>query len=138
RDRHADRRRDEVSSEPGRGTTFVIRFPRVDAPVTPAEPLRPASTETGSETVLLVEDGDVVRALARRVLERHGYIVLEASNGHEAIGVAETHDGDIHLVLTDVVMPGLRGHEVADRIAASRPAVRVIFMSGYADEALLG
>jgi CheY-like chemotaxis protein len=79
-----------------------------------------------------------VRALVRRVLEQRGYRVLESRNGNEAIGIAETHEGEIHLLLTDVVMPGMRGHEVADHVAASRPEIRVVYMSGYADEALLG
>jgi PAS domain S-box-containing protein len=128
----------ELTSEPGRGSTFTVLLPRTDVP-TPPEPAAPPEVAPhGSETVLLVEDEDVVRALARRVLEQHGYRVLESRNGHEAIGVAETHEGEIDVLLTDVVMPGLRGHEVADRVAATRPGIRVVYMSGYADETLLG
>jgi two-component system cell cycle sensor histidine kinase/response regulator CckA len=128
----------EVTSEPGRGATFTMLLPErgvaIDEPApTPAPDLVP-----GSETILLVEDEDIVRALVRRVLEQRGYTVLESRNGHEAVGIAETHDGDIQLLLTDVVMPGMRGHEVADRVAATRRDIRVVYMSGYADEALLG
>jgi CheY-like chemotaxis protein len=78
-----------------------------------------------------------VRTLARRVLERAGYTVLACADGAEALAVAERHEEPIHLLLTDVVMPGLRGHEVARRVAASRPEIKVLYMSGYADEALL-
>jgi hypothetical protein len=128
----------EVTSEPGRGATFTVLLPATGAAAERAAAAPEPTTEQGSETVLLVEDEDVVRALARRVLEQHGYEVLESRNGHEAIGIAETHDGAIDVLLTDVVMPGLRGHEVADRISATRPGIVVVYMSGYADEALLG
>jgi len=127
----------EVTSEPGRGSTFTIVLPASD--VAAAEPAAPDPDEAaaGSETVLLVEDEDVLRSLAVRVLEEQGYRVLACASGSEAIDVAETHDGEIHVLLTDVVMPGLRGHEVADRIAATRPDIRIVYMSGYADETLL-
>jgi two-component system, cell cycle sensor histidine kinase and response regulator CckA len=128
----------ELTSEPGVGTTFTVLLPGSDA-VTAAPPApEPAPVGEATETVLLVEDDEVVRSLAVRVLEDEGYRVLAARNGHEAIGIAETHDGEIHLLVTDVVMPGLRGHEVADRVAAARPGIRVVYMSGYADETLLG
>jgi PAS domain S-box-containing protein len=127
-----------VASAPGEGATFVVRLPRVHAdqlrmPEADAE----EAVEPGSETILLVEDEDVVRTLARRVLERAGYTVLACADGAEALAVAERHEEPIHLLLTDVVMPGLRGHEVARRVAASRPEIKVLYMSGYADEALL-
>ncbi len=128
----------EVTSEQGRGATFTVLLPERDVAIAQPPPAPAADLRPGSETVLLVEDEDVVRALARRVLEQRGYTVLECRNGHEAIGLAETHEGDIDLLLTDVVMPGMRGHEVADRVAATRPEIRVVYMSGYADEALLG
>ena len=128
----------EVKSEPGRGATFTVLLPERDVAAPAPAPALHAEPGAGCETVLLVEDEDVVRALVRRVLEQRGYRVLESRNGNEAIGIAETHEGEIHLLLTDVVMPGMRGHEVADHVAASRPEIRVVYMSGYADEALLG
>ncbi len=104
----------------------------------PPEPAPAQLDEHGFETILLVEDEDVVRALARRVLERCGYTVIACANGSEAIELAESDSRRIDLLLTDVVMPGLRGPEVAARVAASRPTIEVLYMSGYADEALLG
>jgi len=127
-------------SEPGRGTTFTVRLPRIDEPPSPivavAAPV--ADAQTGTETILLVEDEDVVRTLTRRVLERCGYTVLSCANGADAVELAAGHSDPIHLLLTDVVMPGLRGHEVAEHVVASRPGIKVLYMSGYADEALLG
>jgi response regulator RpfG family c-di-GMP phosphodiesterase len=91
----------------------------------------------GRETVLLVEDEDQVRGWAREVLDMYGYTVLEASNGIEALGVAERHDGGIHLLLTDVVMPHMSGRELADRLSPMRPEMKVLYMSGYTDEAIV-
>jgi len=127
-----------VESEPGVGSVFRVRLPRIsERPELRAVPATP-SARKGSETILLVEDEDVVRALAQRVLERCGYTVLPCANGAEALVVAGERDRHIDLLLTDVVMPGLRGHEVAARVTATRPAIKVLYMSGYADEALLG
>ena len=86
--------------------------------------------------MLLVEDEDVVRDLARRVLERHGYTVFACAHGAEAVELSESHDGIIDLLLTDVVMPGLRGYEVARKVSATRPQIKILYMSGYAEEAL--
>jgi PAS domain S-box-containing protein len=128
----------EVASEPGRGSTFTVLLPRTEVEAPRPEPSAPETPTDGSETVLLVEDEDVVRTLVHRVLEQHGYVVLACHDGRQAIELAENYDGDIHVLLTDVVMPGLRGHEVADAVAATRPGIRVVYMSGYADETLLG
>ncbi|HEX7052096.1 MAG TPA: PAS domain-containing protein [Longimicrobiales bacterium] len=124
-----------VESEVGQGASFRILLPRVAADAEPmvlenreAEP--PA---TGNETVLLVEDESAVRSLVRRVLERRGYKVLEATNGAEAIQLAAGYPDRIDLVLTDVVMPDLAGPELVESLAPLRPEMRVIFMSGYAD-----
>jgi PAS domain S-box-containing protein len=127
-----------AASEPGNGTTFTVRLPRIDEQPPAAELAPAAETQTGSETILLVEDEDVVRALTQRVLERCGYTVLSCANGADAVELAAGHSEPIHLLLTDVVMPGLRGHEVAEQVVSSRPGIKVLYMSGYADEALLG
>jgi CheY-like chemotaxis protein len=125
----------EVTSEPGRGATFTLYFPAVveTAPV-PLERPRSNGVRGGSESVLLVEDEGAVRSLARRVLESAGYGVVEARYGDEALLVSERHDGCIDMLLTDLVMPGMSGSELAERLAADRPELKVLFMSGYADE----
>jgi PAS domain S-box-containing protein len=127
-----------VESSPGRGSTFTIALPRVAEPpgerTTAAEP----AARPGSETILLVEDEDVVRDLTRRVLERHGYTVLACADGPAAVELAKAEERQIDLLLTDVVMPGMRGYEVAKRVAETRPEIRILFMSGYAEEALVG
>lgn len=128
-----------VTSEPGRGTEFRIFFPRCTEVVTRASSSE-ASVEAiprGTETVLLVEDEPGVRGLAVAVLESSGYTVLSAEQPDQAIEICAQHAGPIHLLLTDVVMPGLSGQEVARAVAASRPDIKVLFMSGYtADIAL--
>jgi PAS domain S-box-containing protein len=123
-----------VYSEPGHGTVFKVYLPaaRTRALVRPSE-LRPRETAQGWETVLLVEDEDAVRALAREVLRRHGYIVLEARHGVDALRVAERHPDTIHLMVTDVIMPHLSGREVAARLNTVRPQMKVLYMSGYTD-----
>ena len=127
-----------VESELGRGATFRIYLPRVEAVAEDVEPSPPAARPLeGRETVLLVEDEDTVRGWAREVLDMYGYTVLEASNGIEALGVAERHDGGIHLLLTDVVMPHMSGRELADRLSPMRPEMKVLYMSGYTDEAIV-
>jgi hypothetical protein len=93
--------------------------------------------EGGTETVLVAEDEDAIRELARRLLERNGYRVLTASNGPEALDVAAAYDGTIDLLLSDVVMPQMSGSDLADHMRASRPNIRVLFMSGYS-HAILG
>ncbi|HVC19427.1 MAG TPA: ATP-binding protein [Vicinamibacterales bacterium] len=121
-----------VYSEPGMGTTFKIHFPELDvvtAQVTQRAAALPASS--GSENVLLVEDEDSVRAFAAAVLKRYGYHVLEASTPAEAVVLAECLNGPIHLVLTDIVMPGMNGAEMVTRLRARRPDLNVLYMSGY-------
>ncbi|MDE2141285.1 MAG: response regulator [Elusimicrobia bacterium] len=127
-----------VYSEPGQGCTFKIYLPRVEnletappPPPTPPPPLR------GRETVLLVEDDDSVRKFARRTLIESGYQVLDARGAEEALTAVERHSGNIHLILTDVVMPRLRGPELFKLLASRRPGVKVIFMSGYTDQDML-
>jgi hypothetical protein len=127
-----------VYSELGHGTVFKVYLPpaKTRAVPRPSE-ARPHETAHGWETVLLVEDEDAVRALAREVLRRHGYIVLEARHGVDALRVAERHPDAIHLMVTDVVMPHMSGREVAERLSTVRPNMKVLFMSGYSDHALM-
>jgi CheY-like chemotaxis protein len=127
-----------VYSEPGKGTTFKVYFPRVagKAEVRPSE-RPPADLVRGSETVLLVEDDDQVRALARGILRRNGYVVLEAPNAGEALLICEEHGARIHLLLTDVVLPRMSGRQLAERLSTLRPEMKVLFMSGYTDDAIL-
>jgi signal transduction histidine kinase/CheY-like chemotaxis protein len=129
-----------VYSEPGQGTTFKIYLPacaeRTVLPIAPAvlpKQTRPPATET----ILLVEDQPEVRTLAARVLRTEGYTVLEAGDGDNALEQATEHGGPIHLLLTDVVMPGLSGRQVAERFALIRPGAKVLFVSGYTDNVIL-
>jgi CheY-like chemotaxis protein len=121
-----------VESEVGRGTTFAIYLAQVEGVPEPAV-ARPSADAAlrGSETILLVEDDDGVRQLVREMLVRAGYTVLEANYGEAALKVADEHQGQIHLLLTDVVMPGMSGRELADHLRARREGVKVCFMSGY-------
>jgi CheY-like chemotaxis protein len=124
-------------SEPGTGTTFKIYFPKVTEDAEGAlEHLLPAPAR-GSETVLFVEDEDAVRSVLTAVLERHGYRVLAASDPAGAIEVARTHPGPIHVLVTDVVMPGSGGRALAERIDAIRPGIRTLFISGYTEDAIV-
>jgi two-component system cell cycle sensor histidine kinase/response regulator CckA len=121
-----------VHSEPDQGTTFKIYFPRLDEAATPA-PARPmkALASTGNETILVVEDEAGVRNLVSHVLRRNGYTVLEASHGEEALTLIEHYSGTIDLLVTDMVMPLMSGRQLADRMSAKQPKMRVIYMSGY-------
>jgi two-component system cell cycle sensor histidine kinase/response regulator CckA len=128
-----------VYSEPGRGTTFKIYLPKIEEEV-PGESFdRRGFSELprGSEVILLVEDEKGVRELARQYLEMNGYTVLEAEDGYTALELSAMHAGPIHLLLTDVVMPGISGREVADRISTQRAGIKVLFMSGYTDQAVV-
>jgi two-component system cell cycle sensor histidine kinase/response regulator CckA len=126
-----------VYSEVERGTTFKIYLPRVAASTpAPTSPPR-AAAAWGTETLLLVEDESQGRELARDILQAQGYQVLTARDGVEALQVAEAHEGPIHLLLTDVVMPRLSGKALADRLLLARPEMRVLFISGYTDNAIV-
>ena len=124
-----------VDSELGIGTTFKIYLPRVDADADAAETPVVATTRRGLETILLVEDEDQVREVAHGILRRHGYRVLTARNAGEALLLCEQHVGPVHLLLSDVVMPQMSGPTLAKRLAPLRPEMRVLFMSGYTDDA---
>jgi two-component system cell cycle sensor histidine kinase/response regulator CckA len=127
-----------VYSEPGKGSTFKIYLPRVDEPLEqPREKVLGYELLRGSETILLVEDEEEVRKLAVRVLERQGYKVLAARDGDEALLICERHQDPIHLMLTDVVMPGMNGHELAERLEPLHPRMKVLYMSGYTDNAIV-
>jgi len=128
-----------VESEPGRGTTFTILLPRAGEPAAPCEPRAPPPpvAPRGAEAVLVVEDDETVRNLTARILRAHGYEVLTAPDGAEAIAVAGRRDGPIHALVTDVVLPQLGGPELARRLVAARPGLRVLYVSGYAASAPL-
>ena len=129
-----------VYSEPGLGTTFKIYLPRVDVVAQNdggGATSRASASERGIETVLLVEDAAAVRAVMHEALVRQGYTVLDAPTGAEALRIAANHAGPIHLLLTDVVMPGLSGRQLADRLAAVRPETKVLYTSGYTDDAVV-
>jgi PAS domain S-box-containing protein len=127
-----------VESVPGEGTVFTVDLPRHDRSPSGGGRVPVADLPGGDETVLVVEDEDVVRTLARRVLSQAGYTVLEASSGDEALALCAAHAGPIDLVLTDVVMPGLSGADVVAEATRLRPDARCLVMSGYPDDAVLG
>jgi PAS domain S-box-containing protein len=127
-----------VYSEPGQGTTFKIYLPVVE------EVMRSGKSHAGlittlhgTETILLAEDEPALRALARHVLQMHGYTVLEAGQSDKALSIAEGYRGTIHLLVTDVVMPVMSGRQLAERLAAVRPGVKVLYLSGYTDDAVV-
>lgn len=126
-----------VESTPGQGTAFTVYFPRVEAAAAAVETKKPATGADGRETVLVVEDEESLLKLAQEFLEASGYNVLTAGNGEEALQVSDQYAGTIHLVLTDVVMPRMNGWELAKRLAHRRPDSKVLFVSGYADDAVV-
>ena len=127
-----------ASSELSKGTTFKIYLPQAQEPLDPSARGRvDIPIVNGTETILLAEDEALLRSLTRRILTQHGYTVLDAENGEQALWAAEQHAGPIHLLVTDVVMPGFSGPELSRRLKAARPETKVLFISGYTDQALL-
>jgi len=124
-----------VYSEPGLGTTFKIYFPRVSEAVTAVSrpSVLPPEKLRGCETVLVVEDEDMIRMLVRRILVQFGYNVLDAGCGNDAFDACSRHGEKIHLMLTDVVLPDISGVELSKRLAPMQPEMKVVFMSGYTD-----
>ncbi|MEO6096443.1 MAG: response regulator [Fibrobacteria bacterium] len=128
-----------VETKPGAGSAFEVVFPAVqDSTEVPAAPSAPESAEAPAlDTILIAEDEESVRNFLRQVLSSQGYTVLEARDGQTAIELAEAHPGEIHLLITDVVMPGLGGRELAEHLVRRRPGLRILFISGYNDDTIL-
>jgi PAS domain S-box-containing protein len=125
-------------TEPGLGTTVKVYLPRVDDEATRVAAVVPAhAATTGSETILLVEDNAAVRTFARRVLDAQGYTVLEAACGAEALPLAASQTGPLHLLITDVAMPGMQGHQLAQQLRANRPDLPVLYVSGYTENSVI-
>jgi PAS domain S-box-containing protein len=127
----------EVYSEPDRGTSVKVYLPRIDQPVSIEAKNERKKAVRGSETILLVEDDEMVRTLVRETLRREGYRVLDAPGPIEAKRISEQHKGAIQLMITDVVMPKVSGRELAEQLSQHRPDMRVLYMSGYTDNAIL-
>jgi CheY-like chemotaxis protein len=127
----------DVVSEPGNGATFKIYLPRVeeglDQETRSAKSIAPVESR---ETILVVEDEASLRKLTCGVLQRSGYTVLEAANGIEAMNISQQLEGEIHLLLTDIVMPGMNGRELVKQLATQRPSMKVVYMSGYTGQAI--
>ena len=127
-----------AQTELGRGTTFRIYLPRVEDAAEPLGSVRSSpSASGGSETVLLVEDEESVRQLVRETLEAKGYTVLEAAHGEAALRIASAHHGSIDMLITDVVMPGMSGRDLAKHLCAAHPRTKVLFLSGYTEDAIV-
>ncbi|MEO8593175.1 MAG: PAS domain S-box protein [Candidatus Solibacter sp.] len=125
-----------VASRPGEGAVFSIYLPRIHGQAAPAKEAAARIERRGSETILAVEDHEGVRSLMVGALESSGFRVLQAASGTEALTQAEQYQDTIHLLLTDVIMPGMTGKEVADRLTVLRPAIKVLFISGYSGEVI--
>jgi two-component system cell cycle sensor histidine kinase/response regulator CckA len=125
-----------VYSEPGQGTTFKICLPSAEHKIgiAPKAEVETASPKRQGTTILLVEDDDIMRSLTRKLLEEHGYTVIEADDGKTALEWVDSHPEPIDLLLTDVVMRRMSGPELAERLAVSRPTLKVVYMSGYTGE----
>jgi CheY-like chemotaxis protein len=126
-----------LDSRPGEGAEFTIYLPEAGEARVAAREARVLATPGGSETLLLVEDEAIVREMTREIMEQHGYTVLVASTGAEALEVARRYDGEISLLLTDMVMPGMSGPELWEQVRQMRPETRVMFVSGYSDDQLV-
>jgi CheY-like chemotaxis protein len=126
-----------VYSEPGKGTTFKIYLPRVDEPLEEMKEKVIQEDPMGSETILVVEDEEPVRKLAVRLLKKQGYRVLEAPDGGQAFLLCEKHHEPIHLILSDVVMPGINGRELVERLQRIHPEAKSLYMSGYTDNVIV-
>lgn len=126
----------EVASEPGKGTTFSMYLPRRSSPAQAETATQPVEMPRGSETILLVDDDRDVRMLVQEVLSEQGYTVLEVGSAENALFLAEQHPGQIHLLLTDVVMPQMNGRQLAERLAFMRPEIKTLYISGYSGEIL--
>jgi len=123
-------------SEPGRGTTFTIYFPRVGSAESTSEVQASETAPRGSETILLVEDDADLRALNAELLQDLGYTVIAAANAAEALGVADNHAAPFDLLMTDVIMPGLNGRQLAERLLEKHPTLKVLYVSGYSDNVI--
>jgi CheY-like chemotaxis protein len=128
----------EVTSQPGAGTSVRIYLPRVEQAVVPETESPAAAPERGSETILVVEDDEMVRKLVRETLEHEGYKILEAANPEQAAEISYVFEGRIHLMIADVVMPQESGRSLASRLLKQRPEMKVMFMSGYTDTSIVG
>jgi len=126
-----------VYSEPAHGTVFKVYLPLADAAHAAAAAPEPLPASRERETILLVEDEEAVRSLTVEVLSRHGFDVIDAQDGVEALRVAQSFAGPIHLLLTDIVMPHMNGRDLAEKLTAARPDTKVLFMSGYTDHAVV-
>ncbi|MBV9746781.1 MAG: response regulator, partial [Acidobacteriia bacterium] len=127
----------DVASEPGRGTTVSVYLPSIDQPVIAEAEVVSQAAAHGTETILLVEDDEMVRTLVRETLQREGYKLLDAAEPMEARKLAESYKGPIQLLITDVIMPKISGRELARQILGQRPETKVLYMSGYTDTAIV-
>jgi len=126
-----------IYSEVGQGTNVRIYLPRVTEAAGADRPAPAALSTSGTETILLAEDNDGLRKLATRILEPAGYTVLGAATGEEALRLLERHEAPVHLLLSDVVMPGMSGRHLADQLAQTRPETKVLYMSGYTNDTIV-
>jgi two-component system, cell cycle sensor histidine kinase and response regulator CckA len=127
----------DVSSQPGKGTTVRVFLPSIDQPVAAEAEVISRVAARGHETILLVEDDEMVRTLVRETLEREGYTLLDAADSAEARNISDNYKGRIHLLVTDVVMPRISGRELAEQMVGARPDIKVLYMSGYTDTAII-